>query len=245
MSTIIGREREIEVLGAALTSEKSELIAVYGRRRVGKTFLIREFYGKHIKFEISGLYQASFSEQLASFHRQLGKVSIQANRKGLPKNWLHAFYMLEDYIDNIKGTGKKIIFIDEFPWLATPKSRFLTAFESFWNSYAAKRKDLVVVICGSAASYMVQKIIRNKGGLHNRISDKLRLMPFSLYETELFLNSKKISFTHYDIVQLYMAIGGIGAVALHDNWKYVLSLIYNPVIFISSIIISLTLMYYI
>ncbi len=128
---------------------------------------------------------------------------------GFPVKWTEAFVLLEKYLDGLKGKKKKVIFIDEFPWMATRKSKFLMSFENFWNRYATKRKDLIVVICGSAASYMVQKIIKNKGGLHNRISHKIRLLPFNLNETELFLRSRKINYTKYDILQLYMVMGGI------------------------------------
>jgi len=209
MSSIIGRKIEIERLDAALDSDRSELIAVYGRRRVGKTFLIRECYKKRITFEISGLYNGTFSNQLANFHKSLGENSKKLAKREVPKSWLAAFSMLEEYLSGLKRDQKKVVFIDEFPWLATAKSGFLTAFENFWNSYATKRTDLIIVICGSAASYMLQKIIRNKGGLHNRITYRMRLMPFNLYETKLFLKSKNISYTHYDIIQLYMVMGGI------------------------------------
>ena len=207
-SKIIGRKYEIEILQESLKSSKSELVAVYGRRRVGKTFLIREIYANQIKFEVTGLYQGELADQLANFTKELKKRSTNFSIK-TPKKWLDAFTLLEEYIEKISGKDKKIIFIDEFPWMATQRSKFLLAFENFWNHFATKRSDLVVVICGSAASYMTKKIINNKGGLHNRISQKIRLLPFNLNETALFLKHKGINYTLYDILQVYMVMGGV------------------------------------
>jgi uncharacterized protein len=209
MSGIVGRKSEIEILETALRSRKSELIAVYGRRRVGKTFLIRETYKDHIRFEVTGIFNGSLNDQLANFVKEINKKSKKVNKKLMPKNWFEAFTLLESFLDKFKDRRKKVLFIDEFPWLATPRSRFLDSFGNFWNSYATKRRDLVVVVCGSAASYMVKEIIKNKGGLHNRITQKIRLLPFTLHETELFLKGRNLRFTQYDLLQLYMAMGGI------------------------------------
>lgn len=210
MTKIIGRKNEVKLLQNALNSNKSELIAVYGRRRVGKTFLIRECYKQHLFFEVTGLFNGTMKDQLSNFSRELSKVKGSRQQEiPVPSGWLEAFSLLEQAIDTLRSKKKKVIFIDEFPWLATAKSRFLGAFENFWNHYCTRRSDLVVVICGSAASYMVQKIVNNKGGLHNRITQKIRLMPFDLSETEQFLKYNGIRYTRYDIAQLYMAIGGI------------------------------------
>lgn len=206
MSGLIGRAHEIGLLKDALHSNKSELVAIYGRRRIGKTFLIREYFNTRIVFEITGLYQGGMKDQLENFSKELAK---KTKRKLTPVNWLEAFALLEKYLSRFTSAKKKVIFIDEFPWMATAKSKFLMAFENFWNRYCTTRKDLVVVICGSAASYMIQKIIKNKGGLHNRITQQIRLQPFNLYETGLFMKSRGISYTPYDIVQVYMAMGGI------------------------------------
>lgn len=132
---------------------------------------------------MSGLYGGSLKDQLDTFSKELIKRTRKTEFENA-KSWFQAFTMLESYLDQFKSGSKKVIFIDEFPWIATPKSKFLMAFENFWNTYCTKRDDLIVVICGSAASYMVQKIIKNKGGLHNRITRKIRLLPFNLFETE-------------------------------------------------------------
>jgi len=208
MTKIVGRKAEKSVLQEALESSKSELIAVYGRRRVGKTYLVREFYQKEILFEVSGLYNGGLKDQLNNFTKELSK-SYNYDIEDTPKTWLDAFTCLEEYLDQVKGTKKKVVFLDEFPWMATSRSKFQMAFENFWNSYCAKRADIIVVICGSAASYMVKKIIKNKGGLHNRISRQIRLLPFNLAETDEFLKTRGLKYTKYDVVQLYIALGGV------------------------------------
>jgi len=203
---LIGREPENIILKNALKSKHAELIAVYGRRRVGKTFLVQSVYKNNFVFEISGILKGTLKQQLLNFNLTLSKK----NKKYKPSNnWIEAFDQLSNYIDSLKIKEKKVVFLDEFPWFDTHKSGFLAAFDNFWNSYASKNKNLVVVICGSAASYMIQEIINNKGGLHNRITNKIKLLPFNLKDTEMFLVKNNVKLTRYDILQLYMAMGGI------------------------------------
>jgi uncharacterized protein len=209
MQKLIGRSPEIEILKDALNSPKAELIAVYGRRRVGKTYLIHTVYEKNMVFEMTGLKDANLSEQLENFSETLEgfmKTNIPVAR---PQTWMKAFRMLLNFLSSQKIEGKKVVFLDEFPWLDTPKSGFLTAFDHFWNTWASRQSDLVVVICGSAASWMIQNIVRNKGGLHNRITQRMRLLPFNLNETELFLKDLYVNLDQYQILQLYMVTGGI------------------------------------
>jgi AAA+ ATPase superfamily predicted ATPase len=206
MNNLVGRKHEILILKDALKSNKPELIAVYGRRRIGKTFLIREVYKKHIVFELSGIHNVSLSGQLKNFRLLLSAKNVRIKK---PVDWIEAFFALGQFIGQITSKRKKVIFIDEFPWLDTRKSKFLPAFDNFWNNYASKRNDLIVVICGSAASYMINNILRSKGGLHNRITNKIHLSPFTLFETELLLRKNKVKLTRYDILQIYMAMGGV------------------------------------
>ncbi|WP_114792030.1 ATP-binding protein [Niabella yanshanensis] len=159
-------------------------------------------------FEISGLYNGNMNDQIRNFTHEIHRRD-RGLKSESPLDWLAAFSLLETYLNKLKKPGKKVIFIDEFPWIATARSKFLMAFENFWNHYCTKRKDLIVVICGSAASYMIQKIIKNKGGLHNRITRQIRLLPFTLGETQQFLKSRGIDYTLYDITQIYMAMGGV------------------------------------
>jgi uncharacterized protein len=207
---VIGRKKEIRILNGLLESDKSELVAIYGRRRIGKTFLIKEVYKHNMLFGITGLHNGTMKDQLKNFYNQLTncfKLSSRAN--SIPVDWFEAFKLLESCIDKSRVKGKKIIFFDEFPWMATMRSKFLIWFENFWNTYCVNRNDLIVVICGSAASYMVNEIIYNKGGLHNRLTRKIKLMPFNLYETKQFLESRNIKLENYDILMLYISIGGV------------------------------------
>jgi len=206
---LIGRKPEKETFKHCLDSSESKLIAVYGRRRVGKTFLVRNYFQDKIKYEVAGLYNANMKDQLIHFSSTLTKYGWAEAGIHSPQTWKAAFNMLERFFDSLTGDDKKIIFLDELPWFDTPRSKFLTAFESFWNSYCTKRNDIICVICGSAASWMIKKVLKNKGGLHNRVSEKIRLSQMNLREVELFLKEKGIRWSKYDITQLYMTTGGI------------------------------------
>jgi len=206
MKSIIGRESEINVLNRCLNSSRSELIGIHGRRRIGKTFLIRNFFSKSFVFEFSGIHQEPMKKQLKNFYL---KLQTHYSIDKAPKDWLEAFHLLENYLNSLKGKRKKVVFLDEFPWLDTRKSGFLAAFDNFWNNYVSKRDDLIVVVCGSAASYMIQNIIQNKGGLDNRITQQIHLEPFNLLETERMLKHNNVKLSRYDILQLYMSIGGV------------------------------------
>lgn len=207
MEKIIGREIEKKLLKKIITSQEAELLAVYGRRRIGKTYLIRNAYEKQLIFEFSGVHNATLYQQLETFADAISKATGFPIAK--PKNWNHAFTLLIEYIKPQIKKEKKVIFIDEFPWLHTPRSGFMQAFETFWNMWASKEKNLVVVICGSAAAWMIKNIINNRGGLHNRVTRRIRLMPFTLGEAELFLKERKIVLDHYQLIQLYMVMGGV------------------------------------
>jgi len=206
---LVGRKKEKQSLLNFLKTDKSELVAVLGRRRVGKTFLVKSVYQGKILFQMTGLYKSTLDEHMERFAKRLGEAYGLDLATLPPKDWFQAFDMLQTLIERQKGKTKKVIFLDEFPWMATNKSRFLTAFTDFWNSFAVDRKDLVIVICGSSASWMIKKVLKNKGGLHNRVTGRIALESFSLLETEHFLQKKGIIATRPDIVQLYMALGGI------------------------------------
>jgi len=206
MSVLIGRKSEKTILVNALKSNRPELIVVYGRRRVGKTYLIRQVYKNGIQFEFSGMHKASLKNQLTNFHLTLSSKMPKLKK---PKDWIAAFHQLGKYFDKLKSNKKKVLFIDEFPWLDTRRSNFLPAFDNFWNSYVSRRNDLVVVVCGSAASYMINNIVKNKGGLHNRLTQRIQLSPFNLFETEKLLQHNKVRLSRYDILKIYMAMGGV------------------------------------
>jgi uncharacterized protein len=203
---LIGRESEKKIIEELLESSQSEFLAIYGRRRIGKTYLIDQVCGNKIIFTLTGLHHATLKEQLQNFsilfQNQTKKFIPQAT------NWLGAFQLLTQHLESLPNQ-KKVIFIDELPWLNTPKSNFLGSLEHFWNSWASKRNDIFLVICGSAASWMINNIVKNKGGLHNRITKSISLKPFNLHESELLLRKNGIQFTKYQIAQLYMILGGV------------------------------------
>lgn len=205
---LIGRKKQAAILQSLLETEEAELVSVIGRRRVGKTFLVESVYAQHIAFEITGIQHASNREQLEQFSIVLNLYAKSLLPVQIPKTWLEAFYLLIMYLEKTADGRKRVIFLDEMPWLATHRSGFLNAFGFFWNSWAVKNK-VMVVICGSAASWMIQKVVHNKGGLHNRITKRIHLQPFTLQETELYLQKRGLNLDHYQITELYKAMGGI------------------------------------
>ncbi len=205
---LIGRSKEQEVLLKALQSRRPEMVAVIGRRRVGKTFLIQSVYAENMVFQISGIQDGTLREQLKNFTYLLKQTFGAVVPVEKPTSWLDAFQQLITCLETKIGTEKQVVFFDELPWLATKRSDFLKGLSFFWNSWASQR-NIVVVICGSSASWMIQKVVEHKGGLHNRLTKRVHLFPFNLYETEAFLKSLNINFNRYQIVELYMAMGGI------------------------------------
>ncbi len=206
---LIGRHAERATFNHCLKSSESKLIALYGRRRVGKTFLVRKYFEGKLRFEISGLHNGDIQEQLTHFSNIIADYGLYEASIKPATTWMEAFGLLGKLIDSMKGKKKKVLFIDELPWFDTQRSKFLMAFENFWNDYCTKRTDILMIICGSAASWMIKKILKNKGGLHNRVSERIRLTPFNLHETQLFLKAKGIDWGRYDITQLYMTTGGV------------------------------------
>ena len=204
---IIGRIEEFERLNDCMRETTAQLIIVYGRRRVGKTFLINEFFDNRFAFKITGAYDQDKSYQLRIFSSELKRVSdkIQA----IPTDWFQAFEYLRDYLETLSDKEKQVVFLDEMPWLDTHKSGFLPAFEWFWNGWASARDNLVFVVCGSASAWMADNLSNNKGGLFSRQTCRIYLEPFKLFEVEQYLESKKIRWSRYDIAECYMIMGGI------------------------------------
>ena len=203
----IGREYEIKQLEKYRNSKESEFVIVYGRRRVGKTFLIKEFFDDTYDFKVTGLYKKPKKVQLKNFY--LALLEYGSDIKRIPSDWLEAFDALKKLLKRIKEERKKIVFIDELPWFDTRQSDFLSAFEGFWNGWGAQQNDIMLVVCGSATTWITNKILSDKGGLFNRAARRLYLMPFTLKETEQYLNSRGIYWSRYDIVECYMTMGGI------------------------------------
>ena len=207
MNPLVGRKKEFHYLKSLSASNRSEFIAVYGRRRVGKTFLIRSAFDQKFTFQVTALGNATLSQQLANFHVALKKV-YPAIENDPASDWFTAFQQLIAFLENQKEE-RHILFFDELPWFDTQGSGFIQGIEHFWNSWASARSDIVLIVCGSAASWMINKLINNKGGLHNRITKRLKIVPFTLGECELFLQSRNSVLDRYQIIQLYMVLGGI------------------------------------
>ncbi len=205
---LFGRKNEIAILREALQSNRAEMVSVIGRRRVGKTFLIETIYQKHIIFKVTGIQHAKRKEQLRNFVIQLNEYSADSFPMAAPQDWLDAFHLLTKFLNTQSSDKKNVVFLDELPWLATHKSGFLKGLSWFWNSWAVNQ-NIVVVICGSAASWMIQKVVNHRGGLHNRITKRIHLQAFTLKETEEYLTGNNIRFDRYQLIQLYMAMGGI------------------------------------
>lgn len=207
MGELIGRERERRVLQATLDSAEAELVCVYGRRRVGKTFLVRQFFSDAIAFELTGAYDAPMKEQLANFARAFGAAFGRTIER--PTDWPSAFEKLGEALSRLPRRAKRVVFFDELPWLASRRSGFLRAFEHFWNAWAVRRPWLVLVVSGSAAAWMIDELLHARGGLHNRVTRRVRLEPFTLGETREFLARRRIELGDYQTLELYMALGGV------------------------------------
>ena len=203
---IVGRDYEKRTLTELYQSKQSEFVAVYGRRRVGKTFMIREMFDKKITFDLVGLAKSTLREQLINFNVTLNQISKIENPK--VKNWIEAFAQLRLFLEK-SDSKRKLVFIDEIPWLDTKRSGFLSALEHFWNSWGCVQNDLFLLVCGSATSWIINKLINNHGGLHNRLTATINLHPFTLAETQKFLKRKKINYNVQNLSECYMLTGGV------------------------------------
>jgi uncharacterized protein len=206
---IVGRQKEIDLLQSLLEQDEASFVAVYGRRRVGKTYLVRQVYKKQMVFDCSGVLRGDTSQQLENFWRTLSDKYPKKAPNTPPKTWIEAFFQLRAVLNTLKSDEPKVIFLDEIAWFETLNSGFLSALDGFWNQYCTKRSDIILVICGSAASWIIEKVINDRGGLHNRLTNRILLKPFTLGETKAFLESKKIRLTLKEIAQIYMSVGGI------------------------------------
>lgn len=205
--TIVGRKKELSLINQYFNSGKAEFIAVYGRRRVGKTFLIRQHFRNQFAFDMTGIMEGTKSEQMTAFHTALKTYGYTGKKN---TNWIDAFFALRQVLESRIEEGKRcVIFIDELPCLDTPKAGFVNALGHFWNNWANWQSEIMLIVCGSATSWMVRNVIDNHGGLHDRITHEIHLHPFTLTETEEFFKLNGFSWNRLSIMQTYMAIGGI------------------------------------
>ena len=208
MDKLIGREREFDELKWAMESQRSELIVMYGRRRVGKTFLVRRFFNDTYSFHYVGAHKQSKEAQLQNFREALLQYGIKENIPDKLGNWHDAFLCLEKHLEGCKET-RKVVFFDEMPWMDTHGSEFLAELEYFWANWVQNRDDIVFIACGSATSWMKEKIEDNQGGLHNRITHRIYLRPFYLKECKAYLEDHGFEWDDYQILQCYMLFGGV------------------------------------
>jgi uncharacterized protein len=207
---LIGRETEKDILSKLLRSNQAEFVAIYGRRRVGKTYLVRQFFQEQIVFSFTGAFETETNIQINNFWVELKRVYPKAEFQETPHNWSEAFHRLTDYLITLRDNNAKIvIFIDELPWLDRTGAGFVSALEYFWNQHGSQFNNLIFVSCGSAASWMIGKLLKAKGGLHNRVTCRIELKPFSLKEVKAFCEYKNLKFNYYQLAQIYMILGGI------------------------------------
>ena len=213
MGTIVGRKREIEELKNLYESDKAEFVAIYGRRRVGKTFLVKEMFQDKMTFYHSGLSpfdkerKITMRDQLEAFYASLQRFGMEES--SCPKSWMEAFRQLGEMLERLDDGKRQVIFIDELPWMDTPRSKFLMAFEHFWNTWGAWHDRVMLIVCGSATSWMLDNLINSKGGLYDRLTWQMKLSPFTLGECREFFKAKNVILSPYDIVECYMILGGI------------------------------------
>lgn len=211
---IIGRKDEIRRLEEFIESKNSEFIAIYGRRRVGKTFIVKELFDGKFAFRITGTEGVSTKEQIANFNNALQNFTPMDN---FATTWNEAFRILERYLESLPQ-GVKILFFDELPWLDTRRSNFLRELEHFWNNWASYRNDIKLIGCGSATTWMLDELINSRGGLHNRVTHEIALAPFTLSETEQYFHSRGFNYERAEILECYMAVGGVAYyLSLFDN----------------------------
>lgn len=205
---MIGRESQLALMHETLSINKSCFVALTGRRRVGKTYLINQVYKQNMCLSVTGIQNADTQIQINNFVQKISEHSIK-RIKIKPKNWQDVFLLLKNYLKSLSKNKKQVIFLDELPWINTTKSGFIQLLAHLWNDYLSKEKHFVLVICGSATSWITEKIINDKGGFHNRITHSIQLKPFTLAETKAFLNNKKITLSDSSIVELYLVMGGV------------------------------------
>lgn len=203
---IVGRSKELAILRGAAKDADSHFISVYGRRRIGKTFLIREAYDYRFTFQHAGVSQADKKSQLFAFDASLKEAGYVPSSPS--RDWMQAFENLKELV-RASREKKKIIFLDELSWMDTPRSDMMPALEHFWNGWASARRDIVLIVCASATSWMLNKVIHNKGGLYNRLTERIRLEGFRLAECEEYVKARGLAMNREQILQYYMIFGGV------------------------------------
>ena len=207
MQELIGRIDEQARLRRRYASNKSEFVALFGRRRVGKTFLIKSLFDAEFAFYAVGVQGKGTAAQIRNFNEEIINFGGFGFKEA--KNWHEAFTNLNSLIASSPRKGKKVIFLDEISWMGIPTTDFISALDHFWNRWASSRDDILLIVCGSATSWIIDNIVNNTGGLHNRLTEQINLAPFTLKECEQYFDSKGITLPRYQILESYMVFGGI------------------------------------
>ena len=198
---MVGRNEESKLLKKIAQADRSQLVVVYGRRRVGKTYLVRETFDYRFSFTHTGMEKGTLEEQLHAFHDSLVEQGLGECER--PDNWIDAFGLLKKLLKSCPDE-RKLVFIDELPWMDTPRSKFVSALENFWNGWCAARKDIVLIVCGSATSWMIKAVLRNKGGLFNRANRVLNLEPFTLAQCEEYMRGRGSAMSRRELTEGYI-----------------------------------------
>ena len=207
MEQLFGREKEKRELDYLISSDRPEFIAIYGRRRVGKTFLVKKYFENRFDFYVSGVLNGNAQVQIANFKHAMEEQGLQQSREN---DWLGLFFELEQLLnEKVKKNEPCVIFIDELPCFDTPGSKFVMALGHFWNTWGAWHENVKLIVCGSATSWIIDKIINDRGGLHNRLTAQIHLSPFTLHETEDFLKTRVHGWSRDMVLEAYMAFGGV------------------------------------
>ena len=209
---IIGRKREKDILSGCLTSKRPEFVVVFGRRRVGKTFLIKEYFNGQFSFYATGISDEKTAGQLKGFHMSLLLYGYTEEKS--PRDWFEAFLRLRKLLESDQAyrdpvSGKRVVFLDELPWMDTARSDFRSALDYFWNSWGSSQEDLLLIVCGSATSWIINHMLKDRKGFHNRVTRRIQLLPFSLKECEALLENNDVVMTREQIIECYMVFGGI------------------------------------
>ena len=198
---MVGRKEQIEVMKETLKKSRSSFVAVTGRRRVGKTYLIEQVYSSHFCFKVTGIQNDDTQSQIINFTQKIAEYSNESIIVA-PENWQQVFIIFKNYLQSLSKKKKQVIFIDELPWIATARSGFIQFLAHLWNDYLSKENHFILVVCGSATSWITKKIVNDKGGFHNRITDPINLLPFNLSETKEFLNSKNVRYCLHQLANI-------------------------------------------
>jgi AAA+ ATPase superfamily predicted ATPase len=196
----LGRKEELEFLASRYNSKSAQLVVLYGRRRVGKTETLREFC-KDKPHVFYSCRECSDEEQLKSFSQRMLKPNINAS-KYINKfsDWEQAFHSITE----LPGSGKKLLIIDEFPYLVKNNGTIPSLIQNLWDE-SLKNENIMIILCGSAMSFIEKKILAEKNPLYGRATGILKMREMSFYDAIRFFPD----YSNHDKILAYAVLGGI------------------------------------